>query len=649
VNLFTDQLIYDNNSRCFKAKKNILIIRNDDLLLADEFEFDTKTNSWKFKGFVMLQEHAGHIISGYDLVAEDQFNQLEFHDGFLSLPRNNMTIKANKVVRNNNEFEFNSPCYTACMRDVFKNPIWEIKAKTASFNSKTQTIKAQKVRFEVFGKPIFFMPYMKFTGPKSTYQNGFLVPYISHGKTFNIPFYIRRKSNMDLTITPRFKLKPTNVILESEFNHLVSNGSYKIQGSLMRTSEFSNKSILQYHIFSNGQFKLKDYDAGFNLKRTRSGGYLKKYYGIEDPYLVSDIWMQKVSGPNYVRFEALDFQDLRSDDERSFWIQDTFLAPVIRTKKVWNIGGDLYLSLQNNHLFYKAGSRYNALRTSNILALTKVIQVDDHHIDVSLYDKFDFYGYKYHSSGQHDNGTFARNLPELHTTWRYQIFNNNLIIEPIASFNSSLAKYKKLKIPPIDSSQNDLADDLNLFHHNMFHGKDYDEHKKRLSYGVNFSLIDKNTYSAFLGKKHDLYDVRRSQIVGSASISDKSAEIYYKFNLSDKFKLNLSQLGITKSTDYWSLDCSFFNIRYRTNRILGLATNVKYKLNDNWTIGGGANMDLAKDLFPLTKSIEMTYSYDCVKIYAKIGSNFVKEGLDKKRRKTWSDFSFQVGLKSLNM
>jgi len=650
MNLFTDQLHYDQNSNSFIAKKNILIVRDDDLLLADEFEFDTKTHSWKFKGLVMLQEHDGHIVTGYDLMAEDHFNQLEFRNGFLSFPKNNMTITADRIERNYNEFDFDTPCYTACMRGVFKNPIWQVRAKTANFNSKTQVVKAKKVRFEVFGKPVFFMPYVKFTGPKSVYQNGFLIPSISYGKTLNTPFYIRRKSNMDLTITPRFKLKPTNVIMEGEFNHLTSSGSYKVQGSVMRTNEFSkDKPVLQYHLFSNGQFKIKDYDAGFNLKRTRNGGYLKKYYDIQDPYLVSDIWMQKVNGPDYIRLEALDFQDLRSEDERSFWLQDTFLAPVIRTKKVWNIGDDLYLSLQNNHLFYKAGSRYNVLRTSNALELTKIIQIYDHQIDLSIYDKFDLYGYKYRCLDQNDTGIFVRNLPEIHTTWRYQIFNNNFIIEPVASFNASLAKYKELKIPPIDSDKNDLADDLNLFRHNMFYGKDYDEHKKRLSYGVNFLFLDRNVYSAFLGKKHDLYDPGRSQIVGSASISNKSAEIYYKFNLSNKFKLNLAQLGITRFTDDWSLDVSLFNVRYKASRILGLGTNVRYNLNNNWAIGGGANVDLAKNPFILTKSVEVTYNYDCVRIFAKMESNFSKDGLDKKRRKTWSDFSFQIGLKTLNM
>lgn len=650
MNLFTDQLAYNKSSGIFRAKKNILIVRNDDLLFADEFEFDTKTHSWKFKGFVMLQEHAGHIVTGYDLVAEDHFNPLEFRNGFLSLPKNNMTIIADKVVRNNNEFEFDGPCYTACMRDVFTNPIWQIKAKTANFDSKTQIIEAKRVRFEIFGKPVFVMPYMKFTGPKSVHQNGFLIPSISHGKTLNTPFYVRRKSNTDLTITPRFKLKPTNAILEGEFNHLISNGSYKIQGSVMRTNEFSkDRPVLQYHVFSNGQFKFKDYDAGFNLKRTRTSGYLKKYYDAPDPYLVSDIWMKKINGPDYVGFGALDFQDLGSDEERPFWLQDTFLAPVIRTKKVWNIDSDLYLSLQNNHLFYKAGSRYNALRSSNTLALTKVVQIYDHQIDFSLYDKFDFYAYKYRLFNHHETGTFSRNLPEIHTIWRYQMFNNNLIIEPVALFNASLTKYKRLKIPPIDSYENDSAEDLNLFHHNMFYGNDYHEHKKRLSYGVNFLLLDKNVYSAFVGKKHDLYNPRNSQIVGSGSISNKSAEIYCKFNLSDKFKLNLGQLGIIKSTDDWSLNVSLFNIHYKRNKIIGLGTNIRYNLNDNWTVGGGANIDLAQDPFPLTKSIEVTYSYDCVRIFAKVGSNFSKEGLDKKRRKTWSDFSFQIGLKSLNM
>jgi len=614
------------------------------------------------KGNLLILDRHGNVITGTEIILQDKFGRIILNNMAAKLTNQTSIITASRVSKLDNQtIEMDYACYTACNASEFKNPIWQIKAKHTSINQNKKTIEYRNVFFEVFGVPIIFLPYFSHPTSRAKAKSGLLAPFLDT-KNLKLPIYFRAKSNLDFTLTPRFA--DGQVITEGEIRHLTNHGQYQFNSSIANMEAekkdhlgnlIKDHYINQYHIFGDGNFRFDNVSAGFNLRKASNPSYIRKYYDIYDPYLTSKIYAREVQGANYTQAEALYFQDMRS---QKMFVKDLFAAPMIRTKRLYPLFDQSYLSIDSNQLFYKVGNQYQAWRSSNIFNLSKTLELQNHVLDVNLYNKIDLYKFnatiKDHSKAADQNATFVKNIPEIHISWRYPLITNNLlIIEPVALISSNLSKYHDKQILPIDSETEFELDELNLVSPNRFSGRDNNETGDRISYGVNLQKINQTTYSLFLGKNHS--KLNKNHTVGNISTSNQISELYYRFNLSSKFNINMHELGTWYTIDKLDLSAILFkknSIKYQDlyslKKISNLTGKIRYNFNENWSANLDTVIDLSNNRETLIRGFGVTYQYDCVRISVRIFDNFTQDP-NRNIKKSKNNISFKIGLKTLNM
>jgi LPS-assembly protein len=670
MTLFADKLSYDENTKIYHATDNVVLVTSQYTISAKQIKYEMYPDQVSATGDVLIRDNLGNIITASDIVFKDKLKEGVINNFSIIFSNKISTLTAQRAARvDDNISELENPCYTACTDKTFANPIWQIKAKKTVIDTKKETISYRDVRFEVFGVPIIGLPYFGHPAPKAHAKSGLLSPdYDSN--SLRLPLYLRIQPNMDFTITPR--ITSDNMLFEGEGRYINQYGSYKMTGSLSQgelikrdaaNNIIKDQTLVQYHFFGQGRFHFDKVNGGFNIKRTTDPAYLRKYYGIYDPYMTSNIYVQNVQDADYIKLEALYFQDMRSD---KMLTQDPFVIPFIKLKQVSYFESvDAYGSFDSNNLFYKSGSEYQAIRSSSIFNISKTYELQNNFISLSLYDKIDLYKLRYHIEDNnlkhHKKSGFVKNISEMHVDWRYPLITNNgIVIEPVVLGSTTLNRYKDTQMVNIDSEEEFELNDLNLMHYNRYSGRDKNEFGRRISYGLNLQHFGDDIASkAFLGKSYSEKNRKRSDIVGNLSFATSDFDIYYRFNYSNKIIANMNEIGARYTKD----KVDFFAVLFEKKgnkkdtidegqlagqKVSNLTSKIKYNFDEKWSVDFGGVFNLVGHPSTMLRSIGVTYEYDCVKIYLNISDNFT---WDKTRniKKSKSNISFKIGFKTLNM
>ena len=585
-------------------------------------------------------------------------------------------------------------CYTACSTSEFNNPIWQIKAEKTKIDKNKETISYKNARFEVFGIPVLFTPYFSHLTPQAMHKgrSGILMPYFNTNEA-KIPLYFRIKPNMDLTIAPR--LMRSGVITEGEFRHKTQTGNYVLNGSALpynqitiktpNDSTWHTKTLTRYHLAGNGNFKWHNITTGFVIQDTSDPAYIKEYYDIFDPYLVSKGYLNHINYDDYLSAQGIYFQDMRQAD----YMEKSFAIPMLRGKKTFHL--DLCdIEIDSDNMFYHSNNNdtnevntknnpfktirdrikselknnnripisYTALRSSNIINVHKSHQIYNHYFETNLYNKIDLYRYNYLLTLQTNadkTHSLIKHLPEMHFTWKYPVILGDVLIEPTAMVSQSLAKPNQSNIILIDSEQMFETNELNLIYNNRFSGRDMDEMGRRISYGINIEKMFLNsTYSAFLGSYHN--DNISNNIVGKLSFTNHSTDFYYRFNLTNNLTIKMQEIGLDYKGDKIKISTTLFEANKTSDQNIDLAeynmdianlnAGISYQIDDKWLVHFGTLIDLIGPPSILTRVLGVTYTYDCVTISAKIAENFTKDATRNIYNPSAEGF-FSIGLKTL--
>ncbi len=76
----------------------------------------------------------------------------------------------------------NNGVYTACLpcsERPDKPPLWQVRAERVIQDGKSQTVRLEKARFELFGKPIAYLPFITVPDNRVKRKSGFLFPQMS--------------------------------------------------------------------------------------------------------------------------------------------------------------------------------------------------------------------------------------------------------------------------------------------------------------------------------------------------------------------------------------------------------------------------------------------------------------------------------------
>lgn len=681
-NLIADFVEYNENEGLIYAKGNLKILTDEYLLTADNLLYDVNNDILWVEGNVRVKDQDNRIILGDKAILKNEFKQGVVSKFIMLFSDNSLLVAklAERIDENNIRLHYAkfTPCEVACS----KHPLWQISAKNTDIHSKAHKVVYKNVFFEVYGVPVFYLPYFFHPTPSAPASSGLLVPDMKN-KRFGVPIYLRAKPNMDFTLTPRVFNKNPIFELEGRYkpnntDYISFDGSYgKLPYLLEKNGDaIKDKKISSYHYIVNGNFFSSDqiYNYGFRAERTSDKAYLKNYYNNYASYLTSKLFLNKVQNTDYFQIEALTFQGLGSNDSR---YTDPLVLPKINTKNVISLNDEenSHIIVENNTLMYKERIGKQLTRTSLQLSYIYNLMTSSGQIfDFVVRDRGDFYlARRAYFDKPRDTKSFQRNIPEFQALWRYPFAGTitktiNVLIEPVVSVTiGRKLSNKDKKFVIIDPMKYELSE-KNLFLSNRYSGIDCHDFGNRLNYGLNARLAKEENYlRLFLGQslntRYSIYQkANDTENVGkvSGNISNK-LELFYDFRKNRYFKPIRDEVGANFYYGKISFTSSFIqltnlkkyyraeNIQLSNNRARQFYGNVNYQLTDNWSIGIGGRIDLSKSSADLlTRTIRVTYAKDCVKIAAKIYSDYLS---DESRgiKKTRSSPTISIGLRVLNM
>lgn len=355
-----DQLIYDKAGNRVIARGNVEIYYNDNILTADEVVYDQGGGTLTAVGNVTLKEPQGNVIRADRYTLTD-----DFRDGFVQslsvVSQDQSTITADRAVRRGgNVNEFENGRFTPCKSDGGTPPLWCLSAARIIHDADAATITYQDAYFEIYGQPVFYLPYFQSPDPSVKRKSGFLTPQYGHSSTLGyitgIPYYWAIAPNYDLTLTPTY-LSDQGLLMQAEWRHRLANGQYNVKlagidqnyRDLPPDGSPDNIGLKSYDglrgsVETHGVFALSSWwKFGWDVT-AETDDQFRRFYKL-DSVLVTDrvnqIYLTGQSDRNYFNATLYQFQGLLSTDTP---LTEGYTHPIINYNYVFAdpvLGGEL--------------------------------------------------------------------------------------------------------------------------------------------------------------------------------------------------------------------------------------------------------------------------------------------------------------------
>ncbi|MCV0397738.1 MAG: LPS-assembly protein LptD [Rhizobiaceae bacterium] len=332
--LEADTLTFDNDRDTVTAAGGVQIDYDGNRLVARRVTYDRRTGRLMASGDVEIVDPEGTKIYSDQIDVTD-----DFAEGFLNALQVETTDKtyfgAESARRqDDNVTTFNNGVYTACEpceEQPDKPAIWRIKSQTIVWNQKKKTIRFHNARFELFGLPIAYFPFMEVPDHTVKRKTGFLTPGIAYksdlGFGVKVPFYVALSPTYDLTFSGTYYSKQ-GFLGEAEWRQQFNNGQYnlKVAGIHQQDPEelrddrgrptvgsglASDPNKTRLMLATKGDFKINPRWAfGWDIL-VQSDKNFSRDYGIDGyDQLVhrSEIYLTGLNERNYFDLRAMRFQ-----------------------------------------------------------------------------------------------------------------------------------------------------------------------------------------------------------------------------------------------------------------------------------------------------------------------------------------------------
>ena len=354
-----DQLIYDKAGNRVIARGNVEIYYNDNILTADEVVYDQGGGTLTAIGNVTLKEPQGNIIHADRYTLTD-----DFRDGFVQslsiVSQDQSTITADRAIRRGgNVNEFENGRFTPCKSDGGTPPLWCLSAARIIHDADAATITYQDAYFEIYGQPVFYLPYFQSPDPSVKRKSGFLTPEYGQSSTLGtitgIPYYWAIAPNMDLTLSPTY-LSDQGLLMQAEWRHRLANGQYNVklagidQDFRDLPADGSTPGDLQSYdglrgsVETHGVFSLSSWwKFGWDVIAETDDQFRRFYYldSVLVTERVNQVYLTGQSDRNYFNATLYQFQGLLSTDTPQ---TDGYTHPIINYNYVFAdpvLGGEL--------------------------------------------------------------------------------------------------------------------------------------------------------------------------------------------------------------------------------------------------------------------------------------------------------------------
>ena len=615
-----DELIYDKNQDSISAQGNVYIEQNNFQLVTDKVVYDKKNNylyvigntafknddkNYFFgsKAFFNINKNEGLIVRFQARIAQK---------GLLSSNFAQMIDKNTFIVQ---DIIF-STC-KICSKNLIPNkPLWQITAKSASINTKQKNIKFKNSKIELFGMPIFYLPYLSVPTPNSPRKSGFLVPKLKNsnilGLQLSVPYYFNISPQMDITYTPTISNK-SNTLNSLNIRYLTRYGQYEVNGDLINDNKIgendtNKQNKLKGFINSKGSFNFENnYYFNYYFQRLfdRDKILTKKYKITDEDVLTSNFSLRNETKERFLTFEGVAFQNLRQNKE----IKDNtpYVIPWIRTYNKLFFTNDLAFSTDILNLRRTEGESY-ARSTFQLDSFNNITLPLGQVLNINPSIRYDYYDI----NEKNNNRTKNRLIGKFFIDWKWPfikyIGEKNIILEPIINFTYNSKTAQTIINEDIQSQ---IMSTSNIFSSNFFIGKNNIDVGSRLNFGLRSNYYTgKNTYGIILGQSYKLtqpdnYRIKNTSYTWNEKLNTLNTEIVSKFyaqlddNISiiNNISLTSNHLNLIKNELNFNLQYQkaeielnhvFINKKY-INKCYNthnqeLEIKLQYNFNNNWGI-----------------------------------------------------------------
>ncbi|RVN51943.1 LPS-assembly protein LptD [Sinorhizobium meliloti] len=382
--LTANELVYNRDTEKVTVRGNVQIEYGGYKMVARQVDYDQKSGRILATGDIQLIEPGGNIVYADRMDVTDDFG-----NGFVQALRIETTDLTRLAAetgerRNGEEFILNKAVYTACTPCNTKpehRSLWHIKAQRIIQNGRTRTIRLEHAYFELFGKPIAYIPVMEIPDHTVKRKSGFLFPQFRYtqklGAGVGVPYYWAISPHMDATITGT-GLTRQGFLLEGEFRQQFHNGLHTLNVagiSQLDREQFTPGTVdaLETNrgmIASRGKFEINPrWSFGWNVLVQSDNNFAKTYdlSTFDGTTYVNQAYLTGLGKRNYFDLRAFYF-DIQDADPDSI---DENKQPVAQVLDYSYTAPEPILGGELNADFNLSNIKRNRLDRVNVLGVER--------------------------------------------------------------------------------------------------------------------------------------------------------------------------------------------------------------------------------------------------------------------------------------
>ncbi|MCB9991366.1 MAG: LPS-assembly protein LptD [Rhodospirillales bacterium] len=687
VDLEADSLQHDEASGILTAAGHVELVQGKRILRADRVSYNLNSGTVIAKGNVSLNEPNGDLHFADEVELGDEMKngfvrglQTYLADGGHFTAEEGQRINETLIKMHNATY---TPC--ECEADEDGDPAWQIRAEEVTLDEEEHRVKYKNARFELYGTPVLWSPYLAHPDGKVKRKSGFLSPQVGYdsqlGFVVTENYYWDIAPNKDMTLGAMLTSKENPVAL-AQYRQRFEQADLLIEGSATKSDrndsvagqEVITDDEFRGHLFANSRWSMNEkWRSGLDLELTTDDQYLREYDFSGKDVLENQLFVERFSGRNYAVGRLLAFQDVRVEEERTDQpnvlpeIELNFLGEPNQTMGGrWQAQASaLQLHREDGQdmvrLVGQAGWQRQFLTRGGLMNTVDLsVRGDLYHVndrDVATF-----------GSGRSNEGEDSRVLPRAHWVSRYPLVKPmqrlQAVIEPVAALTLAPDIDDVDSDIPNEDSQDVQLDASNLFSPDRFPGKDRLEDQSRVTYGLRSGLYGYGgSYgSVFLGQSYRFDEDDNPFPAGSGlerRESDWVGQIAgaYKDDYGINYRTQLDGNNFTSRrhevdgfADFGRLDISSrylfakalegTDIEESREQIYGAAG---FDVTRNWRIRGSVLEDLGSDPGLREATFGLDYTGCCLSFSATVERNITSDVSGD----SGTDVKFRVGLKGL--
>ena len=601
--LSSDSLIYDRDHKKVTASGAVRINYDGHKLVADSVTYDQGTGRLMAKGRIEVVEPDGNRIYADNMDVTDDFGK-----GFINELRIETTDDTHLAAEsgqrvNSDVFILQNGVYTACKPCADhpeKAPLWQVKARRIVENGKTHTVRLEGSRFELFGMPIAYLPFIEVPDHTVKRKSGFLFPtYVTAqniGFGATVPYYYVINPSTDVTFSPTYLTKQ-GLLLSGELRQRFDNGTHTLQMagiSQQNKSAFSagtTDALRQQRgmVHSTGKFEINPrWTFGWDVLAQSDNNFSRTYLipGATASTFTNQVYLTGLGKKNYFDAHSYYFDVQDADPKNTAEYQQAFVHGLVDYNAVLDepvAGGELSYDVNFTNLTHRGLAAYTEGKTTRFpgvrgettritgdvqwrrrfvtdqgLVVTPVLAARADAFQLGMLtpsnSTYSYAGNFY--SGVAATRTMVTAGTEVSYPFQISMPGSEHIIEPIGQIYVRPDEQLAGRLPNEDA-QSFVFDASNLFTMNKFSGYDRVEGGTRANLGIRYKGQFDNGYSvnAIAGESFQLAgrnSFATSDLVyaGNDSGLDKKASDYVgMINVQTPFGLGVTEsLRLAKET-----------------------------------------------------------------------------------------------------